>query len=225
MLGMKKIKKLYGSPLLDIMFVGMGLLIILAILVFVGISYPEQMLSIVFIIWFFLPVGLANMTPIFAAKLPYLKRLSFPLDAYITFRGKRLLGDHKTVRGLLSGILVSIATVYLQLYAFEHVPLVRILVPLNYAAINPLLFGLLSALGALGGDAVKSFFKRQLAIAPGKSWFPFDQMDYIIGGIALTALYIQLTLVQYMLLFLIWFLLHPLATFIGYFLKLKDSPI
>lgn len=225
MLRIEKNKKWYGSPLLDIMFVGMSLLIFSAILVFAGISYPELILTIVFVIWFFLPAGLANMTPIFAARLPYIKRLSFPLDGYITFRGKRLLGDHKTVRGLLSGILVAIGTVYLQQYAFEHVPLVRIFVPLNYVAINPLLFGLLSALGALGGDTVKSFFKRQLAIAPGKSWFPFDQMDYIVGGIALTAFYTQLTLVQYMLLFLIWFLLHPLATIIGYFLKLKDSLI
>ncbi len=57
-----------------------------------------------------------------------------------------------------------------------------------------------------------------------KSWIPFDQIDYMIGGIAFTALYIRLTLPQYLLLFVVWSLLHPLATFIGYMLKLRDSP-
>jgi len=55
-----------------------------------------------FVVWFFLPAGLANMTPIFAAKLPYLSRWSFPLDGYATFRGKRVFGSHKTIRGVLT---------------------------------------------------------------------------------------------------------------------------
>ena len=89
---------------------------------------------------------------------------------------------------------------------------------------GPILFGLLSSAGALTGDALRSFFKRQRGMAPGKSWFPFDQIDYVLGGVVFTACYIQLTLWQYVLLFIVWFLLHPLATLIGYLLKLKDSP-
>ena len=42
--------------------------------------------DILFVLWFFLPAGLANMAPIFAARLPYLRKLSFPLDCYATFR-------------------------------------------------------------------------------------------------------------------------------------------
>ncbi|HET8851972.1 MAG TPA: CDP-archaeol synthase [Ktedonobacteraceae bacterium] len=178
-----------------------------------------------FVVWFFLPAGLANMTPIFAAKLPYIRRWSFPLDGYTTFRGKRVFGSHKTIRGVLSGMLIGILTVYLQVYVYVHVPLVRTFVSLDYAAIQPLLFGILASGGALAGDALRSFFKRQLGITPGKSWFPFDQLDYVIGGIVLMAVYVRLTFLQYLLLCLIWFLLHPLATFIGYVLKLKDSPI
>ena len=75
------------------------------------------------------------------------------------------------------------------------------------------------------GDAFRSFLKRQRGIAPGKSWFPFDQIDYVLGGMVCTAFYIQLTLWQYFLLFLLWFLIHPLATAIGYYLRLKDSPL
>jgi CDP-2,3-bis-(O-geranylgeranyl)-sn-glycerol synthase len=178
-----------------------------------------------FVIWFFLPAGLANMTPIFAARLPALRRWSFPLDGYATFRGKRVFGSHKTIRGVLSGMLIGILTVYLQVYVYAHVALVRTFVSLDYTAIQPLLFGILASGGALLGDALRSFCKRQLGIAPGKSWFPFDQLDYVLGGIALTAVYVRLTCWQYLLLGLIWFLLHPLATFLGYLLKLKDNPL
>lgn len=165
------------------------------------------------------------MTPILAARFPYLKRWSFPLDGYTTFRGKRIFGDHKTVRGLFSGILIGILTVCLQVYLYAHVPFVRTFVSLDYASIQPLLLGLLSSAGALVGDALRSFFKRQLDIPPGKSWFPFDQVDYIVGGIVFTFFYIRLTFSQYILLCIIWFLLHLLTSFIGYLLKLKDSPI
>jgi len=178
-----------------------------------------------FVLWFFLPAGLANMTPIFAARLPFLRRWSFPLDGYATFRGKRIFGSHKTIRGVVSGMFIGILTVYLQVSVYAHVAWVRTFVLLDYTAIQPLLLGMLASGGALLGDALRSFCKRQLGIAPGKSWFPFDQLDYVLGGIAVTAVYVRLTYWQYLLLGLIWFLLHPLATLIGYLLKLKDHPL
>jgi CDP-2,3-bis-(O-geranylgeranyl)-sn-glycerol synthase len=181
--------------------------------------------DIFLVIWFFLPAGLGNVAPIIAAKFPSLKNWSFPLDGYATFRGKRLLGDHKTVRGLLSGIFIGMLTASIQVVLYRDVIVVREVVSLDYSRINPLLFGTLAALGALTGDVLKSFFKRQCNIAPGASWFPFDQIDYVIGGIVFTACYVRLNWPQYVLLFVIWTLLHPLATFIGYTLKLKPHPI
>jgi len=178
-----------------------------------------------FVLWFFLPAGLANMTPIFAARLPALSSWSFPLDGYATLRGKRVFGSHKTIRGVVSGMLIGIVTVYLQVWVYAHVALVRTFVLLDYTAIQPLLLGILAPGGALVGDALRSFCKRQLGIAPGKSWFPFDQLDYVIGGALATAVSVRLTCWQYLLLGLIWFLLHPLATSIGYLLKLKDHPL
>ncbi len=181
--------------------------------------------DVLFVLWFFLPAGLANVAPVFAAKLPFLRTFGFPLDFYTTFRGKRILGNHKTMRGLLSGILIGILTVYLQIYLYEQIPLVKSFVTVNYSSINPILFGFLSAIGALGGDAVKSFFKRQLEIPPGESWFPFDQIDYVIGGMIVTSVYIRLALSQYFVLFVLWSFIHPVATFIGYLLKLRDKPM
>jgi hypothetical protein len=107
----------------------------------------------------------------------------------------------------------------------RSIPFVRRVIPIDYAALHPLFFEALSSLGALGGDALKSFFKRQLEISPGEIWIPFDQVDYVLGGIAGTALYVRLNWRQYLLLLVIWTALHPLATSIGYLLKLKDRPV
>ena len=181
--------------------------------------------EVLLVLWFFLPAGLANAAPIFAAKLPLLRTLSFPLDCYATFHGKRMFGSHKTVRGLLSGILMGTSIVFLQVFLYERVPFIRTFVSIDYASISPLLLGPLAAIGALGGDAIKSFLKRQMDIKPGTSWFPFDQLDYVIGGSICMSFYIQLSFFQYMMLVLVWFLLHPIATFIGYELRLKVSPI
>jgi CDP-2,3-bis-(O-geranylgeranyl)-sn-glycerol synthase len=45
--------------------------------------------------------------------------------------------------------------------------------------------GFLLGLGAMAGDAAKSFFKRRLGIAPGHPWIPFDQIDFQIGALLL----------------------------------------
>lgn len=182
------------------------------------------MKDILFVIWFFLPAGLANTAPIFAAKIPVLKKFDYPLDGFKKFKGKRIFGDHKTVRGIIAGIIVGIIVSVLQHYYYSF-PFIQSFVPYSFFQVNPVLFGILSAIGALTGDAVKSFFKRRFNIVSGKSWFPFDQTDYILGGVILTFFLYPLSVWQYLLLFIIWFLLHPASTIIGYWLKLKKEPI
>lgn len=181
--------------------------------------------TILSILWFFLPAGSGNIAPIIAAKTKPLEKYSFPLDFHKKFRKKRIFGDHKTIRGLIAGITLGIITVYLQIFLYNHWQFAKDISIIDYNQLNPLLFGFLASFGALAGDAIKSFFKRQLNIPSGKSWFPFDQVDYILGGILLTSIYIRLSLELYILLFIIWFFLHPLSTFIGWLLRLKDEPI
>lgn len=43
------------------------------------------------------------------------------------------------------------------------------------------------ALGTGVGDAVKSFFKRRVGIAPGASWPVFDQLDFFAGAFLFVA--------------------------------------
>lgn len=184
-------------------------------------------LDILFALWFFLPAGLANASPVFANKIPLLGTLGMPLDGGKHFRGKRIFGDHKTVRGLSVGTLTGIVTGMLQYALYDSVSFIKDMSIVTYSSIWwAVALGALLGFGALAGDAVKSFFKRQFAVPSGKAWFPFDQIDYIIGGLAASSIVVDLPQRSaYLWIGLVWFLIHPAATFVGWLLGLKDSPI
>jgi len=103
-----------------------------------------------------------------------------PIDGGRTWRGRRVLGDHKTWRGLVVGVLAGALTFALQ-QAIFRAGWLQALALLDYDACSPLP-GALLGFGALLGDAVKSFFKRGLGIAPGGTWIPFDQLDFLVGA-------------------------------------------
>lgn len=168
--------------------------------------------TILFSLWFFLPAGIANMMPVFAAKI--FPKWNKPLDFGLSYKGKRIFGDHKTVRGIVIGILSGIVIACLQTFG-----------PSEYMKGNPIVFGFLLSFGALFGDAVKSFFKRRVGVASGKTWFPFDQIDYILGGVLFSLLWVRLSWEVYLVLFILYFGLHLVSTTIGYILGLKDSAI
>ncbi len=182
--------------------------------------------DILFATWFFLPAGLANMTPVLVSHLPYLRRFNQPIDANIRFRSVPLLGDHKTWRGLLSGIVVAVIVLQLQVILFNHVDFFRTIsngVQYNHLPVFAL--GILLGFGALGGDIVESFFKRQFNILPGKSLFPFDQIDYIIGGLLGSMVIISFNFSQYLWIIVTWLILHLMAGLVGFLIGVKDKPI
>lgn len=184
------------------------------------------MLEVIFtVFWFFLPAGLANMFPIFAAHLPVVRHWDYPMDFNLQFRGQRVLGSHKTIRGLITAVIVGMLFVLIQKELFLHFGYLQNIVQINYAAINPFILGALLGLGAILGDAVKSFFKRQVGIPSGETWMFFDQLDYIIGGILFTYWYVQIPIMYYILLIIIYFSLHLLSTVIGHRLGLKEKPL
>lgn len=182
--------------------------------------------SILFALWFFLPAGIANAAPILAAQLPYIKKWEAPLDGGVKFRGKRLFGAHKTWRGMVSGIFAAILVVYLQQalnnqYSLSFVPNNAS----DYLNSLTLLLGFLFGFGALAGDAIESAVKRQKNIRPGSAWFPYDQIDYIIGGCIALAPILLLTPFQYGVVLMTWFTMHVVFSYIGFLLHLKSSPI
>ena len=171
---------------------------------------------IIYAFLFFLPAGIANASPVLAVKIPWLNQFNTPIDFGKSWRGKRLLGNNKTWRGLIFGTLMAMATGILVGY-FAN--------PQASDVSRTLLIGGLMGFGALTGDAIESFFKRQRGIPSGSSWFPFDQTDYIIGGLLFVYPITQIPLALMAAILVIYFGLHLLFSYIGYKLGLKKKPI
>jgi len=181
--------------------------------------------DLLFGLWFFLPAGFANATPVFASRLAFLNFLDYPLDHNKTLNGKRIFGPHKTYRGLVTGVLIGVLTAWLQFLLYSNNAWLKANISMADGLGFSLLAGLLLSFGALGGDAVKSFIKRRLGKPAGSSWAPFDQLDYVIGGLTLYSLLDVLDPIQYLAVAFVWFIVHPLATSVAWLLRLKDSPI
>jgi CDP-2,3-bis-(O-geranylgeranyl)-sn-glycerol synthase len=122
------------------------------------------------------------MTPVFARRL---RVLSYPLDFRKRFNRKPLLGKNKTFRGLIFGTLLAMLTAYIQ-YLLHAVPFFSRISLLDYQ--DWIVIGFLLGLGALAGDAVESFFKRQKDIKPGERFLPWDQLDFVIGALLLLSI-------------------------------------
>ncbi len=182
---------------------------------------------IVLSLWFFLPAGLANGAPVIANKIPYLNRFATPVDFGAHFRGRRLLGDNKTWRGVITGVVVAMLTCVIQGHVFSRsLYLQNIFSGTSYSELSPWLIGLLLGVGAIFvGDVMESLIKRLRGIPSGESWFPFDQLDYIAGGLLLSSLVVRLNLEQYVAIVVVWFSLHIISVYISYLLGLKDNPI
>lgn len=166
----------------------------------------------------FAPVGISNVTPILANKVPRLNMWNTPMDFGKSWRGVRIFGDHKTWRGFITGTVIGTVagTVLFSAISFS--------LGGEASYMNNVLLALALSAGSLLGDAVKSFFKRRSGVPSGKSWFPFDQLDYIVGGLVFSLpfgvpLIFALSVVPF------YFGLHPASTYIGYLLKLKQDPI
>jgi len=163
-----------------------------------------------------IPSAVANITPpIIKSVFP---KFNFPLDFSIKIKGHRLLGENKTVRGFIFGTFFAQITYYFLITCFQD--LKQLPLP-NY-------YGILLGVAALTGDATKSFIKRRLSIPSGKSWVPYDQIDWILGVIFLNTFYISsdINLVLLSILLLITgFFGHIAFKYIGYILKLNKEKI
>jgi CDP-2,3-bis-(O-geranylgeranyl)-sn-glycerol synthase len=176
----------------------------------------EIIWSFLWAFYFFLPAGVANMAPVLVKKVNF---LNVPVDFGLKLGGKRFFGAHKTYRGFLFGILVAMFIVYLQkiVYGFYQFGF------FNYNSVNIFLLGFLLGFGALFGDLIKSFFKRRAGIKSGRSWFPFDQVDWVIGAFLFVVLCYSIPLNYFLAALILFLMLHPLTNYIGYLLKIKEN--
>lgn len=194
---------------------------------------PSLVETILTALWLMLPAYLANMAPVFVGG-------GTPIDFGKTWKdGKRILGNGKTWRGLLLGSLVAaIATFPLQWVAGATAW--GDTFPTWGPAPWWFVFVLFLGLGALAGDAIESFFKRRTGRDRGAPWFPFDQLDFVVGSMAfglLAAYLLQwtgatpgnlfvdlFTLERVIAIVLLTPGLHLLVNWIGYKIGTKDVP-
>jgi len=120
------------------------------------------------------------------------RRLMMPLDGGLRFRGRRVFGDNKTVRGFVV-MVPAAALAFAGLAAalsFSNTDAVAELWPLSIAGYGAL--GAFAGLGFMAGELPNSFVKRQLDIAPGsapRGWaasvicFVVDRVDSILGAL------------------------------------------
>lgn len=175
--------------------------------------------AILQVLYFFLPAYLANMSPVLVGRR--FSALAIPIDGGQTLWGKRVLGDHKTWRGLLAGIVTGTLVYELQRFAYVA-GVARDLVPIDYSA-HPLLPGLLMGIGAGVGDSVKSFFKRRIDIEPGASWPVFDQLDFFLGAYLFVSLVYAPPLLLILASLPIIFLGNIASNVVGYWLGFKET--
>src|SRR3989344_4035890 len=113
------------------------------------------MMIILQTLYFFLPAYLANASPVIVKDL--FKSLAKPVDFGMKYRGRRILGNHKTFRGIIAASLTGIIMIIIQknLYAYD---LFRKLSLMDYNSYpNLVMLGFLLGFGAIFGDSVKSF--------------------------------------------------------------------
>lgn len=108
-----------------------------------------------------------------------------PLDGGLTFRGRRLFGANKTLRGLVVMVPAAAAAFALLGQATPVASGLWDLSPAAYAAL-----GALAGAGFMIGELPNSFVKRQLDIAPGGAplstagtivQFAIDRLDSGLG--------------------------------------------
>jgi hypothetical protein len=116
------------------------------------------------------------------------RRWSWPLDGGRRFRGRRLLGDNKTVRGFVVMVPVTGLTFTVVALAGSGNPGLWPLTPAQYLGL-----GILAGAGCMLGELPNSFIKRQLRIPPGAPaagpvarpiFFLIDRLDSTLGALA-----------------------------------------
>jgi CDP-2,3-bis-(O-geranylgeranyl)-sn-glycerol synthase len=174
-------------------------------------------------LYLFLPAYAANMTPVIAARWNVFPLLSRPLDGGARLAGQPLFGPHKTLRGIVIGVLAAIAVAGMQDLLADQSAFWQRRTLFPYGERSAVLWGLLLGGGALVGDLGKSFVKRRLGIPPGSRWFPWDQLDMAVGALLFGAVLFPFPLPVVLAVLILTPFVGLLVNVGGYMLKVKEA--
>jgi CDP-2,3-bis-(O-geranylgeranyl)-sn-glycerol synthase len=145
----------------------------------------EYSIVILQALWIVIPVYVANASAVIVGG-------GLPVDFGKTWRdGRRILGDGKTWRGLLSGTFLGMTAGFGLVVAAEFIATTEYgFLGLSdfgrFPVMIPIMFSL--CFGALVGDMAESFVKRRIGKQRGEDWIGFDQLDFIVGALVFSFL-------------------------------------
>ena len=170
-------------------------------------------------LWAMLPAYVPNNAAVLAGG-------GRPIDGGRTWRGSRLLGDGKTWRGTAIGVA---AGALLAGALNRLVPVAGDALGASLPTFSPVAAVALPA-GAMAGDVVASFLKRRSGRERGSAVPLLDQLDFVVGALAVTALVAPawfartFTPVGIAAVVVVTPLLHVGTNAVAYALGLKDEP-
>ena len=167
-----------------------------------------------------IPAAIANMMPVFVRSINFLN-VSVDFDKK-WFDNKPIFGTHKTYRGFFFGILAAIFITYIQSLLYKY-PFFQQISFFNYDEISFLLVGFMMGFGVLFGDLIKSFFKRRTNIKPGDKFFPWDQLDLVIGAIIFISFIQRIPISMILFYLVVGPALHVLFNHLGYWLQIRET--
>ena len=194
-----------------------------------GESPVDPLACAVFLIVAFIPAGIVQ-TIWFCSR--FSRRFAVPLDLGKTFRGKRIFGDNKTLRGFVVMIpATAVSFLLLGLAVSCNPDLASRLRPMRPWAFAVL--GFLAGLGFMIGELPNSFLKRQLGVRPGEAargwpaktvFLILDRIDSIAGALLVICLAVPIPWQTWLYLALIGPGIHFSFSVVLYWSGVKRRP-
>ena len=169
-----------------------------------------------------LPAAFANMAPVMFKNS--FKWMAISIDGGSMLGGNPLFGSHKTLRGFVVGIILAVLVSLVQAYfskypAMQQFSIVDFSQGYGFAAT----VGFLMGFGALFGDLMKSFIKRRAGIEAGRPFIPFDEIDFAIGGLAFSAMVIDVAWEIVAMSLGLAFIFHIITNHLAFYLKIRSE--
>ena len=182
----------------------------------------KLLIAVLAAVYFMLPAYVANLSGLAFGG-------GTPVDGGKECKdGRRLIGNGVTWKGMQNGTIIGtlvgvvlgiIGTFYGDLSA-----LTGGIIDLHvYGSVfGGLILGFLMAFGALLGDAVGSFLKRRIGLERGAPAPIMDQLDFVIGALALSLLVVQISWEFFIIIALLSLVLHLGSNTFAYLIGIKD---
>jgi len=179
--------------------------------------------------WLAAPILLTGLVHLAVMKrdwLPALRRT--PLDGGASWRGKRVFGANKTLRGAV--VMIGGSALAASLLAQVANSWLGWSVPIEFARAHPAAWGGLLGFGYIVGELPNSFIKRQLDIAPGamargargRLFWVVDQLDSLVGILLAVLPVWQPSLALVLVSIVVMLVAHPMSAWVMVLAGLKD---